>query len=443
MIPQKQKEEVAVFRFGVIAELLSEVRSDKHELRKLITQKASRQWDIPYSQKNSISETTIRRWLAGYLKDNQKLRSLYPKDRSDQAGSRVIDSETALNLLNLKKAYPSAPVTEVLHMAIQKRLVDKPDTLSLSTLYRFFHHHGVINALSSKIDRRRYEADFPGDLCQSDVMHGPSVKVGSKRKKTYLIALIDDHSRLITHAAFYLSENLHSFLDALKTALLTRGIPRKLFVDNGAAFRSKQLEFITASLQIALIHSRPYTPEGKGKIERFFRTVRGSFLSRLDLSEIENKNHPLMELNEAFSLWLTDRYHKKVHSSTTQTPLDRFAAGLGKIKTAPDNLGEYFRFRATRKVSKDRTVSFEKNLYEAPVELIGEKIELFYYPDDLSEIEAHFKSKSYGMLKPVDLGVNARVKRGKNPDEVLIETTDQEIKPQSGELFEMPAGGVK
>jgi transposase InsO family protein len=104
---------------------------------------------------------------------------------------------------------------------------------------------------------------MPNDIWQSDVMHGPFVFVNSRRRKAYLIAFIDDHSRLVPYGGFYLSENLAAFLDAFEKALLKRGLPRKLYVDNGSAFRSKQLEHICASLGIALIHSKPYQPQGK------------------------------------------------------------------------------------------------------------------------------------------------------------------------------------
>ena len=100
-----------------------------------------------------------------------------------------------------------------------------------------------------------------------------------KKRKTYLLAFIDDHSRLVPHGEFYLSESVPSYLKALEEALLTRGLPRKIYTDNGTAFRSHHVEHVTASLGIALIHARPYKPQGKGKIESFFRTVRGEFLT--------------------------------------------------------------------------------------------------------------------------------------------------------------------
>jgi hypothetical protein len=236
-------------------------------------------------------------------------------------------------------------------------------------------------------------------------MHGPVVLVDDeKRRKTYLFAFIDDMSRLIPHAQFYLSEKLDSFLDALRQALLKRGLPRKLYVDNGPAFRSKHLQEITASLGIALVHSQPYKPEGRGKVERWFKTVRGQFLSAF-------RGKTLHELNEALDCWIRDIYHHRKHSATGQSPLKRFADHMQCVRTAPKDLEDYFRKSARRRVGKDRTISLNSKLYEAPVQLIGQQISLLYHEHDPARVEIIFKGQSYGFLSPLDLHVNCRVRR--------------------------------
>ncbi len=184
---------------------------------------------------------------------------------------------------------------------------------------------------------------------QSDVMHGPKVDVNGKMRKSYLIAVIDDHSRLIAHGQFYLSEALVCYLDAFESALAKRGLPRKLYVDNGAAFRSRHLEYVCASLAIALIHSKPYTPQGRGKIERFFRTVRGQFLPGF-------KGQTLNELNEALDGWLSNIYHQRKHYSTRQSPIERFAANLQCLRAAPDTVcNKIFRDHKRREKYRGRT----------------------------------------------------------------------------------------
>ena len=226
-------------------------------------------------------------------------------------------------------------------------------------------------------------------------------------RKTYLIAFIDDHSRLIPHAEFYLSESLQSFLKALEDALLTRGLPRKIYTDNGAAFRSHHLEHVTASLGIALLHARPYKPQGKGKIERFFRTVRSDFLPGF-------RGDTLLDLNVALCFWLTDVYHSRTHASTGQTPFARFTAKMECLREAPANLRDYFRKTARRRVAKDRTISLDGRIFEAPVALIGRQVSLLYHEGEEDRIEVLFNGQSHGLLRALDLHVNCRVKRDKN-----------------------------
>ena len=432
---EKQKKEIAVFRYSVISDLVYWRPIGLQKLSDGIQIKASCQWNIPYSNRCTISETTIRRWLSAYLASDKDLNSLYPQNRADNGSARAIDDETATVLIQIRKQYSDIPITEMIHMMDQRGLLPAVGSPSLSTIYRFFKNQGDLLAKRPKTDRRRFEAEFPNDIWQSDVMHGPKLKIEGKLRKTYLIAFIDDHSRLILNAAFYLKENLDCFLAALRVAVLTRGVPRKLYVDNGAAFRSNHLSYIAAALQINLIHAKPYSPQGKGKIELFFRTVRDSFLSEQLIQELHETHHPLMEFNERLSVWIMDRYHQKIHSSTSQTPLQRFKNGIEMVRAAPDDLESYFRKAAMRTVTKDRVVHLEGMLYETPVDLIGERIELLYHNDTNPDVEARFDGKSYGILKPVDPGVNVKVKRAKYNAEITLETTKNHVKLEPGKLF--------
>ncbi len=292
-------------------------------------------------------------------------------------------------------------------MNVQNR-VTPGIVLNNSTVYRFLHQHNLMASQMKKpVDRRKFEAELPNDLWQSDVMHGPKVDVDGKMRKTYLIAIIDDHSRLIVQARFYLSEKLSSYLDAFENAIAARGLPRKLYVDNGAAFRSRHLEYITASLSISLIHAKPYTPQGKGKIERWFKTVRGSFLPLF-------KGTGLTQLNDALTRWVRNGYNKKIHSATGQTPFERFTGKMHCLRSAPVNLKDHFRKVARRTVSKDRSVTLNGRLYEAPVALIGKRVELLYHGSQPENLEIKYQNKSFGLIRGVDLHVNCRVKRDKN-----------------------------
>ncbi len=405
---ENEKMEKAVFRYSVISDLVNARNLDRGEQERLIREKCDRKWAIPFSEKTSIGRSSILRWINLYKNSGCDLKSLYPIDRKDKGISRVFDEDTSMGLIRLREKMPDATVPHLIEEMNTQKLVTAGMELRPSTVYRFLHQQDLMSpARRTPQDRRKFEAELPNDLWQSDVMHGPKIEIDGRLRKTYLIAIIDDHSRLIPHAQFYLSEALPSYLDALEKAFLKRGLPRKLYVDNGPAFRSKHLEYITASLNISLIHARPYKPQGKGKIERWFKTVRVGFLGRF-------KGKTISELNDAIEQWITDIYHQKNHGSTGEPPFKRFTACMECLRPAPENLRDHFRKSARRKVAKDRSITFKGRLYEVPVALIGKQIELLYHEKDYAHMEIRYQNKSYGIVRPVDLNVNCRVKRDEN-----------------------------
>jgi transposase InsO family protein len=404
---EEKKKQIAIFRFGVISDFVSPARLQWGERKRLLQDKCAREWQIPFSGRTRLSPATILSWIRAYERSGRKLEAIYPRSRSDRGLGRALDDETALALTRLRQEMPTSTVRSLIRAAQQRRLVDPETHLAECTVWRLLKREGLMHREHAPTDRRRFEAELPNDIWQSDVMHGPTVRVEGKNRKAYLIAFIDDMSRLICHAQFYLSENLDSYLDCLRQALLTRGLPRKLYVDNGPAFRSLHLKQICASLGIALIHSKPYQPQGRGKVERFFRTVRTDFLPGV---RAEN----LTDLNEAFDTWLRSVYHNRPHRSTGQTPLKRFAAHSECLRAASKDLEDHFRRQARRRVAKDRTVALGGRLYEAPIALIGQQITLLYHAHDPARVEALHEGKSYGMLRIVDVNVNCRVQRENN-----------------------------
>jgi putative transposase len=401
---EEQRKEVATFRFGVIHDLVNRMDLSRGEQEQLIREKCSRKWSIPFSDRTRICRTTLLRWIRIYKKSGGKLESLAPAARRDRGKSRVLDDDTVLSLIHLRRAYPKAPLKTLLARMSEE---GKGVQLSLSTVYRLLAREGLMKPEAARVeDRRKFEAELPNDIWQSDVMHGPMVQVGDKKRKAYLIALLDDHSRLVPHASFYLSEQLSCYLSAFEAALLKRGLPRKLYADNGAAYRSKHLEQICASLGIALIHARPYKPQGKGKVERFFRHVRDAFLTNFD-------GRTLDDLNEAFATWL-EAYHERKHRATGQSPFERFTANMSCLRCAPRDLRDHFRKRARRRVTTDRTITLNGKLFEAPVALIGKQVELLYHEGEEAQVEIVLSGQSYGLAHPVDLHVNCRIKRDKN-----------------------------
>jgi len=436
---EMKKEKIALLRFKVIASLIGLTKEDWGKKEKLLQEITQKDWEIPYTVRSYIGRSTVLEWLKNYEDSGGKLESLYPKQRSDKGVPRSMDIDTEQTLINLRKELKEATLPTILKIARERKLLPVDFNTSRQSVYRMYKRYGLDKEEGPKKDRRRFEAELPNDMWQSDCMHGPKVEVDGKLRKSFLFGFIDDHSRLIPHAQFYLRENLESFLDCLMKALDKRGLPRKLFVDNAPSFRSHHLAHVTASLGIALIHSKPFDPAARGKIERFWKTLRMSFLPCLpDRLTLEGINENLWE-------WIDKGYHLKVHSSIKQPPLERYLKHIKLIRPAPKDLLDYFRKKAVRTVYKDRTVSILSKVYEAPLGLIDKRVTLLYHESDPGRIEVKYNDKSYGFLVELDPHINSRIRRSRSrtaeidpsaPESSEEDGSQNTKRYKSGKLFE-------
>ena len=412
--PAKQAEKVALFRYSVISELL-QLTPGTLEYREEMRRLTEKEWNIPGSDRTRIARQTIRDWLQNY-DPVVGVDSLRPKIRSDQGKRRRLSVEAAEILLATKREHPKWSVEKVIEKARQKPGMPQEESLPETTVYRLLRDEGLMNRqpAASLQDRRKFQYAYAGEMWMSDVLHGPSVPdEKGRRRKTYLLALLDDATRLIPHAEFAYSESETDFLLALKEGVLRRGVPQRLYVDNGACYRSHQLQLIVANLECHLIHATPYAPQGKGKIERFFRTVRKKFLDQFEDQEATS----LSELNHQLHDWLQNEYHRTPHYGINhQTPLDKWCQTLDQRRQPPslDRLEEIFLFEAQRKVRKDCTVALKKRFYEVETILVGKTVTLSYDPSQPERpLKVSYQGQPYQPAHPVDLASNARAKRRK------------------------------
>jgi transposase InsO family protein len=281
--------------------------------------------------------------------------------------------------------------------------------ISESSLYRFLKKRGLTTRqLLTKTGYKKFEAEYANQIWQSDLMYGPYVEreSGGKRQ-SFLCAILDDASRLIPHGQFYGDQGLESLLDCLRQAIAARGVPVRLYVDNGKIFRSRQLERIGASIGILIVHTPPYQPEGRGKIERFFRTVREQFLASIDRQQVRT----LQDLNSRFQVWLDSTYHRQPHGALDTTPLARWQRDIEHIRQLPPStdLRRLFFYRVDRLVRRDSTFLLHRRFYEAPPHLAGRRIEVRFDPLDPIEMEIHFEGQPVGTVRPVDAVINAQL----------------------------------
>jgi transposase InsO family protein len=381
-----------------------------------IAQRAARDYTIPGTTRTRVAAETIRHWIKLYRAGG--FDALLPKARADRGRPRKIPDDVAELLIAIKQQQPKLPVRGVIAQAQASGVLSDEVVLAPSTVNRLLAKEGLMRTHgngATAIDRRRFTFERPGECWMADVMHGPAVAVhGKGRRKAYLIAFLDDATRVIPYAAFALSENTAAFLPVFKQALLRRGLPERLYVDNGAAFRSHHLALVCAKLGVALIHARPYQPQGKGKLERWFRTVRAQFIPTLNGNDTASLN----AINRRLWAYVEGEYHQAPHRSLSgDTPLERWARG-GDTVNFPEpalDLDTLFLFETKRRVQRDRTVSLNGVIYEVDPALIGEKVTLRFDPAAPSgrPIEVWHDGNRLPDATPLDAYANCFVKRNR------------------------------
>jgi putative transposase len=369
----------ALFRLSVLGPMVSRERLERGELQQLIRELAQREYAIPGSQRRHIGEKTIQAWYYSWRK--QGIEGLAPKTRADRGQSKITPAIQEA-VLAAKRDNPRRSIRQILRLLEAAGIVAS-QSLSRSAVHRLLQQSGLSKLAGSASlpeEKRSFCAEFAGSVWYGDVMHGPRVPIKGQLRKTYLVSLLDDASRLVAHSAFCLGETALDIEGVLKQALLKRGVPTKIVVDNGAAYRANTLQGICARLGIHLIYCRPYAPEGKGKLERWHRTLRDQFLSELDERRITN----LDDLNARLWAWLEQVYHRTVHGGLAGlTPLARYQRDLPRIRSLgakAAQLDALFHHRVARFVRKDGTVSYLGARFEVPYELSGKTVRLVVDP---------------------------------------------------------------
>jgi transposase InsO family protein len=419
----KHIEEVALFRYGLIADLVHLRPGDKGLYEKL-EKKAEGDYRIPGSARSRVAAETMRDWLKAYRKSG--FDGLKPRPRKDAGQSRALPQEVTDLLVSIKEDNPELSVQLVIKEAFASQRVPPELVLAPTTVHRALSRAGLMRREegAAEGDRRRFAFQKAGELWMSDVMHGPTVLVSGKvRRKSYLIAFLDDATRVVPYATFALSENTAAFLPVFKQAVLRRGVPMRLFVDNGAAYRSHHLSLVCAKLGVTLIHARAYQPQSKGKQERWFRTVRMQLLPTLGEADTAS----LDALNRRLWAYVEGEYHQTPHRGLDlETPLDRWAKCGDEVRYLPpqEDLDALFLSEAKRKVQKDRTISLNGLVYEVDASLVGATVTLRFDPSQPGRaIEVWAAGQKVHTAKVVDVYANCFVKRDR-PSRTLNSATE-------------------
>ncbi len=402
---------VALFRLSVLGPLASRERLTRGELKRQLQELASRAYAIPGSRRVHLSEKTIENWY--YRWRRAGIEALAPRPRCDRGQSKLsLAIQEAI--VQAKRDNPRRSLNDIQRLLEMSGTVAKGE-LSRSSIHRLLQHHGLSRLTASAnqpVERRSFVAEHAGDIWYGDVMHGPKVAAHGRLRKTYLVSLMDDASRLIAHSAFCLGESALDIEGVLKQAILKRGLPKKLVIDNGSAYRAGSLQGICARLEIRLVYCRPFSPTSKGKLERWHRTCRSRLLSELDLRQVRD----LQDLNARLWAWIEQLYHQTRHSALNGlTPLQRWQQELVHIRSlAPfaSQLDALFYHRHRRTVRKDASVSYQGRRYEVSYELAGRTLILVVDPHEDKALGVETEDgQPLGAVTPLDPLANVQRRR--------------------------------
>ncbi len=357
-------------------------------------------------QRVKFTWRTIETWWTRYKKNG--VTSVEVQPRSDKGQTRKVEPEKLQEAI--EKVLPNfhgktPPKAAIYRTCIERGLLLREE-VAVNTFSRLVNEFDLLKPQTQSEDKRRlaFAKAHANEMWQGDTMYGPHVKNGNGYAQTKLIAFIDDASRLCCHGEFFIQENTDTLTKALRSAFYKRGLPESMYVDHGSIYTSKEISQICLRIGCLLCHAPVRDASAKGKIERFFRTVRQNFLTRvLDLSSLES-------LNKAFTSWVEDDYNARQHSVLGMRPIDRFGMDLSRIRFLPPNMvnDELFFVEEDRSVLADNTFSFKRVRYEAPRDLRERKVQLRFNRINPDRVIVYYKNERMGQANPVDFVHNDR-----------------------------------
>lgn len=367
------KNEIALFRYGLIAPLVTGAIT--HISKAKFFLECSQKKYILLGESVSLSARTIEQYYYDYM--NLGYESLKPKTRSDKFITRKIDDEIKSVINHYIDKYPRLPATAIHEVLINNNYICKTD-VSLSTISRYISKYKKDNKIILHREYRRYEAKSVNDIWCCDTSYSFYIYEKGTKRRTYVIAILDDASRYIIGYGVFFEDNYQNFLSVLKQAVKKYGVPKTLNCDNGGPYKNKQIEILCAKLGTKLYHSAPYSPEDKAKVERWFRTMKDHFSSTYHVTT----NTTLNDVNDDLSEYILG-YNTKKHSSLNDhTPTQRyFDFGESIRRITDEEIESFFLMEIERKVSKDNVISIENVEYEVDYKYCNKKITVRYSPE--------------------------------------------------------------
>jgi putative transposase len=400
----KTAVDMAYFRFSLIAPVIQDTFSEptKTAYYRRITENS---FTLPDGKVMRYNPKTIEKWEEYYRKEG--MDGLMPRERSDCGKTRVLNETAIEEIHNLKEKFPRINATLIYSKLIEDGFINQHE-VSLVSVQRFVKHNNLKFAINpNQKDRKAFEEAYPGGMYQADTSYTCFIKENGKTQRTFLIHIVDDHSRLIVGARFFYNDNAYNFQQVLKEAISRYGLCSKLYLDNGSPYVNQQLTLICGSLGIIKLHTPVRDGASKAKVERSFRTIKQSWLQGFDPSTVSS----LEELNRLLADYVRKR-NTTINRIIGDTPLERYQKGIVHIKIPKSKewMDECFMNRVTRKVNLDSTISIDSIYYDVPMQFIRSKVEIRYLPDKMQDAYILFEGKHYPIRKSNRVE-NGRTKR--------------------------------
>ena len=398
--------EIAHFRFGLIAAVITDTYADASasEYYRRVSSKPLRYPDGTYI---TLKPCTIEKWVVRYRKDG--LDGLMPKERSDKGNSRVLNNDAVEELYRLMEKFPKLSAVGLRVKLLEGGFINIG--VSERSIQRFIRQHDLRSARNPRIkDRKSYETSMFGCVWQADTCYTEYITEDGATRRTYLIIVVDDHSRMLLYGEFFYNDNAENFLIVLKKAVEIYGVPDMLYTDHGSSYENMQVTRITDSLGV--VHRLAPVRDGaaKAKVERTFGVIKTRHMFALDLDGITS----LEEFNRTFRDYIR-KHNTMVNRGIGEQPLQRYMRTKDHIRIPQSQkwIDECFMHRQDRKVRNDATIRFENVFYDVDSRFIGKKVEIRYEPGHFEEGYILYNGERYPITR-TDKIANSRARR-RNP----------------------------
>lgn len=401
------RQKTALFRYGILAPLISETLGASITKARFFREAAKKTYTDPSGADTTVSAVTLGRW---YYKYQEKgFDGLLPQGRSDTGQPRKLDEDMMEQIKHLKQEYPRLPATLVHQHLLDNGTITRKG-ISLSTVTRYINQLKLENKLATGNEMRRYERAHINEVWYSDSSTGLYLKTGGKKKKVWIIAVIDDASRMITGIDVFFNDNYLNVMAVLKSAVTKFGKPKVLTLDNGSPYKNKQMSLLAARIGMVLNYNQPYTPVGKAKIERWFKTMKQQWMASLNMNDFSS----LDELRTSLFSYVK-RYNQTVHSSLESvSPMDRFFSEASLIKRLnQEQLDKHFLLELERRVSADNVITIDNIEYEVDYRYSKQRITIRFSPDMKEVFLVNSHTGELEELTLLNKQENAHIKRQK------------------------------